>query len=104
MGLHDQIEEDLDIFLDQDDMATVHEIGGVLVTMLTDEDQALAITLKSAGGIYEGNLLFFAKTQDLPPLLPRSMTTFDGVPCEVVTLVEADGMSQVMLKAGLGGF
>lgn len=104
MALCDQVEDDLSMFFDLDEMATIHNISGKQISVVIDNDQGQRNSIKAPGGVYDGNLLFFAKTSELPTILPDSMITFDGVPYQVVGVVSEEGMSQVTLRAGMGGF
>lgn len=110
MALCNQIEEDISIFLDLDDTATVHTIrlpGDTQareITVVVDNDEGQRNSLKSPGGLYDGNLLFFARTADVAGAAPEGMIIFDGVPYKVAGAVDEDGMSQITLRAGMGGF
>ncbi len=110
MSLSDQINEDVSIFLDLDDMATIHTIqlpgslAGKEIAVVVDEDEAQRNSLKSPGGTYDGDLLFFARAEDVEGIIPESQVLFDKVPYRVVSAVDSDGIRQVTLKSGMGGF
>ena len=108
MSLHDQIGEDLSIFLDLDDMATEHTIclpgdsAERKISVIVDNDQGQQNALKTQG-VYACDLLFYAKSSDLPGITANSMIQFDGRPYQVGPCVEEDGMTQVTLQACAGG-
>lgn len=110
MSLQDQIEEDISLFFDLSDMATVHticlpgEISEHEITVVMDNDGAQRNSLKSPGGIYDGNLLFYTRTTDVAGIVPDGMIRFDNIPYQVVSAVDEDGMTQVTLRTGMGGF
>jgi hypothetical protein len=110
MSLRDQVEEDLSIFFDLDEMGTVHtiQLGNVSsakdITVVVDEDEGQRNSVKSPGGQYDGNLLFYARTADTTGIVPDGMFLFDGVPYQVAGCVDEDGISQITLRAGVGGF
>ena len=109
MSLHDQIGEDLSIFLDLDDLATEHTIclpgnsEEKKISVIIDNDQGQQNALK-AQGVYTCDLLFYAKSSDVTGIAANSMIQFDGRPYQVVSPVEEDGMTQVALQACAGGF
>lgn len=110
MSLCNQIEEDISIFLDLDDMATVHIIrlpGDTQtreITVVVDDDELQRNSLKSSNGVYDGDLLFFARSEDVEGVVPDSFVQFDKVPYQVSSAVDSDGMKQITLRAGRGGF
>ena len=109
MTLREQFGDDLGIFLDDDELATEHAIKttadpeGKPILCVVDNDEALQDAIKSQG-TYDGNILFYARTSDLPGIRQEMMLTFDDVPFSVSGVVEEDGMTQVTLAAAQGGF
>ncbi len=108
MTLREQFDEDLSIFMDLDEMATEHRISvgqaSSVISCVVDNDAAQRNSLQSPGGNYDGDFLFFAKTADVHNLKPDILIRFDGVPYQVTGVVEEDGMTQITLAAGQGGF
>ncbi|MVB11074.1 hypothetical protein CAFE_17760 [Caprobacter fermentans] len=108
MSLKDQIAGDLDLFFDLDEMAEPHTltIGGTEreISAIVDGDGGQRNSLKAPGGAYDGDLLFYAKTADLSGAVQNALIQWDGVPYRVGPVVEEDGISQVTLTAGQGGF
>ena len=110
MTLREQMADDLNMFFNLDEMAAEHSIvtadvpEGMTVRCVVDNDQGQKNSLQSPGGIYDGTLLFFAKTADVQGLRPQMLLQFDGVPYAVLGIVEEDGVKQVTLAASQGGF
>lgn len=110
MTLREQMADDLDMFFDVDEMADEHTIvtaavpTGITVRCVVDNDQGQKNSLQSPGGIYDGNLLFFAKTADVQGLRPQMLLQFDGVPYVISGVLEEDGVTQATLVASQGGF
>ncbi|HEX3027647.1 MAG TPA: hypothetical protein VHR42_10565 [Clostridia bacterium] len=110
MSLHDQIEEDLSIFLDLDEMAAKHTVclpgdpAPREIAAVVDNDEGQQNALRSQSGVYSGTVLFYAKTSDVSGITANSMIQFDDRPYQVAGIVEEDGMTQVTLQAGEGGF
>jgi|GEM_PF-2273480 len=109
MAVNDQIKEDLSIFFDLEEMAELHKIklpADVVareITVIVDDDQLQQNGMKSAG-TYEGNLLIFVNSSDVSEITKKMLILFDGVPYQVAGLVDEDGMTQITLSAGMGGF
>jgi hypothetical protein len=108
MTLREQESDDFAMFFDPDEMGSEHLIvtdaSEKTILCVLDNDQGMKNSLQSPGGIYDGNLLFFAKTADLTGLQTNMMIQFDGVPYVVSGVVEEDGISQVTLSSSRGGF
>lgn len=110
MSLCDQVQEDISIFLDLEDMATVHTIqlpGDTQarnITVVVDDVELQRNNLKSTDGIHDGNLLFFASSADIGGISENELIQFDGVPYQVIGIVDEDSMKQITLRAGMGGF
>lgn len=109
MTLREQFGDDLDIFLDADELATEHTIRLTVsqeekkVLCVVDDDEALQNAIKSQG-TFEGNILFYARTSDLSGIEQEMMLIFDGVPFLVSGVVEDEGVTQVTLTTTQGGF
>jgi len=109
MALNNQIKEDLSIFFDLEEMAKLHKIklpgdaAAREITVIVDDDQLQQNGMKSAG-TYEGNLLIFVNSSDVSEITEKMLIQFDGVPYQVTGLVNEDGMTQITLSAGMGGF
>ncbi len=110
MTLREQVADDFAMLFNPDEMGSEHSIvtdaspGGKTILCVVDNDQGMKNSLQSPGGVYDGNLLFFAKTADILGLQPRMMIQFDDVPYVVSGIVEEDGISQVTLASTLGGY
>lgn len=108
MSLKDQIAEDLTLFFDLDEMAETHTltVGGAEreIPAIADGDEGQRNSLKAPEGTYDGDLLFYAKTSDLSGVVQGGLIQWDGVPYRVAAVVEEDGISQVTMTAGQGGF
>ncbi len=108
MTLREQIEEDLSIFFDMDEMATEHTITigqtTKTVSCIVDNDEGQRNSLRSPGSNYDGDMLFFIRSSDAAGIVPEMMIQFDGSPYMIAGVVEEDGMTQITLTAGQGGF
>ncbi len=110
MTLSEQIGEDEAIFFDLEEMASVHTIqlpGDFLprdVPVIVDDTQLQQNSLKSADGTYHGDLLVFVRKNEVPGLSEHTFIQFDGVPYQVVKVVDEDGILQVTLGTNMGGF
>lgn len=108
MTLHEQVGDDVAMFLDLDDMASEHEIclpgqsEPRKISVVVDNDEGQQNALK-AQGVYAGDLLFFAKATDVPGITANAMMQFDSRPYQIVDTVEEDGVTQVTLQAYAGG-
>lgn len=101
MALKDDILSDIDsVFLNTDDFAGEHEINGISVICVVDDDRLLERTDKAIQGTYLGEKLLFVKASDLPgrPAID-SRLTLDGKPWYVRTCIENMGMLEIRLEA-----
>lgn len=110
MSLSEQIQEDNALFFDSDDMAEVHKIqlpGGVSVrdiAVVIDNDQLQQNRLKSPGGTYDGKILFYVPKVEVWGLVEQALIQFDGIPYQVLAIVDEDEILQVTLDTNMGGF
>ena len=102
MTLHEQILEDnRNIFFAMDDFADEREINGCKVKVVEDGDKLLAYKQM---GIYEGSLLFFVRTDDLPgPVRPGDALIYDRAKWYVEDCREDMGILEIILKRSAGG-
>ncbi|MCI1965881.1 MAG: hypothetical protein LKJ17_07095 [Oscillospiraceae bacterium] len=108
MTLREQLGADLNLFLDLDEMAETHTltIGGEMreIPAIIDGNAGQRNSLKAPGGVYDGDLLFYARTADLNGMARNGLIQWDDIPYRVAAMVEENGMSQVTLVAGMDGF
>lgn len=108
MTLREQVEADLSIFFDLDEMAEEHTItfGQMTKTVscVVDNDEGQRNSLRSPGSNYDGDMLFFIRSSDVAGIVPEMLIQFDGRPYTVAGAIEEDGMTQITLTAGQGGF
>lgn len=103
MSLHEQIGEDLHVFLDLEDFADMHDVNGVTCRAVV-QDISIADDLTAGGGVHlglYGTLLEVnCRTRDLPEI-PVYGQTFrvDGKLYVVVSVTEAMGMLTIKLEA-----
>lgn len=101
MSFKEILAEDVNsVFLNLEEFADYHDIDGRQVRVVVDSDTLLKRQLKlnREAGVYDGDLLFFARASDmdLPPI--GKVIRFDGRPCRVVNTQEAGGLLTVTLK------
>ena len=101
MSLQDQIFADIDaVFLNTDEFATEHEINGIMLKCVVNDDLLLERSDAAAQGVYLGEKLIFLNASLLPgkPAIGSRMTV-DGKPYFVRNLVENMGMYEIRLGA-----
>lgn len=106
MSLREQFNEDNQIFFDADEMATLHLIQDRTLLVVVDNDQLQKNALQVQGGVYAGDLLLYVKTADLTGLrvAADALITFDKRPYVIASLLEEDGVTQLVLQAAKGGY
>ena len=104
MTLKEQMARDLEsVFFNLDKFGSEHEIDGRTVTVIVDEDELTQRRIQSGGalkeaGLYDCDILFFARENDLAPPPVDSILRFDGRLYMVTTSGVQDGMVTVALK------
>lgn len=106
MSLKDQVADDIAMFFDLEEMGSEHVLEGRTLTLVVDADQAQKNSMKAPGGIYDGDLLVFARIADLSGMRtePNTLLRLDGKPYSLVSVLEEDGIIQLTLAAGTGGY
>lgn len=106
MSLRDQVLEDLKTIFNLDEMASEHRFAGRVLQLVVDNDQLQKNALQSPGGLYDGDVLIFAKAGQLAglQLTPGRAVDFDGRPYVIAGIIDEDGVTQITLTAAQGGF
>ncbi len=87
-----------DIFFQLDDFAEVHRIEGKEVAIVIDNDQLAKMKQGQILGVLEADMLFFARTADMPKhKAPGSLINVDGRELIVDDWTENKGVTQVAL-------
>lgn len=62
--------------------------------------------LQAPGGLYDGDVLIFAKAGQLAglQLTPGRAVDFDGRPYVIAGIIDEDGVTQITLTAAQGGY
>lgn len=101
MGFKDQVNADLDVFLNLDEFGELHTINGVQLNIVIDNDKLKERQAKAQYG-YEGDLLFYvAKVSygDLPAV--GQIVRFDGEIYRVSDVQDAAGLLTITLAANM---
>jgi len=99
MSLKELIFNDIDsVFLNLDDFAEEHEVNGITLLCIVDDDRLIERTDAAAQGTYLGEKLLFLKASDLPgkPSVGFRMT-LDGELYYVRACAENMGMYEIRL-------
>ena len=103
MSFKDQIKQDLsDIFLNLDEFADLHRIGGKEVPVVIDSD--IMAKLSKIGdnrihGMDEADMVIMGKASDLPENLdPGRLLNLDGREVIVVTTTSEMGLVQIAVR------
>lgn len=100
MSLKDIIEQDLNIFFNTDEFATIHNIGGREFPIVMDNDRLSQLTKKDYDGLYIGDLLFYVSALELGTKpKPGNVILFDEKPYIIFDAKEDDGIYEIILKA-----
>lgn len=88
-----------DLFFVLDDFGEKHEAEGEDIDVVIDNDELLKLKTGTEIGLSEADILFFARSGDLPKRkAPGSSFNFDGRECLVVDWIENTGVSCILLK------
>ncbi len=101
MSFRDQIFADIgSVFINTTDFATTHDINGIMVPCVVDDDLLLERSDTAAQGVYLGEKLIRLKASLLPgkPVISARMT-FDGKPWFVRNVAESMGLYEIRLGA-----
>lgn len=99
----DYLDSDLDVFLDQDEFAELHDIDGQQIPAMLDED---ILKLKTRGrafagdGIYDDEKVLFIKLSDIgyQPVIGQHLH-LDGELCQISECRNNNGMLEITLGA-----
>lgn len=104
MTLKDIIASDISTFLNSLEFGEVHNIDGMDITIVIDNDLLEQKSQKS--GLYLGDILFFIATSDLAVkpvnLEADKIITFDSASYRILKVIEEEGISQVYLTSEPG--
>ena len=95
--LKELIASDIDlIFMQLDDFGEIHRVEGKEITIVADSDTLASMKNGNILEVAESDMLFFARTEDLPgKKAPGSAINIDGRECTVDLWIENLGISQV---------
>ena len=95
--LKELIASDIDlIFMQLDDFGETHRVEGEEIVIVIDNDTLATMKNGNILDVAESDMLFFAKTEDLPvKKAPGSAINIDGRECTVDLWTENLGISQV---------
>ena len=95
----EQIKEDLNIFFDDDAYAEKHSVEGVDTDVVIDNDYLNELKAGAENALAEAELLFYAKTEKLPPKRGYGRNLiFDGEDWFVISWKNDKGLSEIILK------
>lgn len=102
MSFRDEILSDLhDVFINEDEHATLHTIDGKKVICIVDDDKLSENKIKS--GTYKGTKMIHVPLMDLDGLYVQGASIeFDGEPFVVSEVVDSDGMITLTLDINSG--
>lgn len=99
MTLKEQIKEDISIFLDDAEFASIHVVEGEEISILVDNDRLAELKGGTDNTLGEADLLFYAKTADLPSKRGYGhILNYDDEDWFVISWNENDGISEISLK------
>lgn len=97
--LKEQIKEDIHIFLDCADFADKHTVEGKEIAIVTDNERLAELKAGVENALTEADILFYAKTEDLPPKRGYGrMLNFDGRDWFVVYWENNFNIAEIALK------
>lgn len=97
--LKEQIKEDISIFLDCADFADNHTVEGKEISIVTDNDRLAELKAGEKNALTEADILFYAKTEDLPPKRGYGrMLNFDGRDWFVIYWENDFDIAEIALK------
>lgn len=106
MGFKEQVNKDLDVFVNFDEFAGVHLINGQEIEAVIDGDEARGRLRQpvevyhSAAGIYQSELTLFIRTADMPDRpVPGQHFNLDGRLFLVKSCTESMGLITLVLEA-----
>ena len=95
--LKELIASDIDlIFMQLEDFGEIHKVEGKETIIVADSDTLASMKNGNILEVAESDMLFFARTEDLPgKKAPGSAINIDGRECTVDLWIENLGISQV---------
>lgn len=104
MNFKEQIERDLDVFLNLDEFAEVHRVEGVKITVVVDDDQLNKLKQGQILGLVEADMLLMGRESDFPARLePGRLLNVDGREMLVTNSGTAEGLVEVALRQNRTG-
>ena len=98
LNFKEQIEEDLEIFINPDEFGEYHLIDGTEKLIVMDNDALLDNAKNTIDGKNIGDFLYYIKKQDIEEIIPESYQNFDGYNCIVVSCDDVGGLYKVILQ------
>lgn len=104
MNFKEQIERDLDVFLNLDEFAELHRVEGVQITVVVDDDQLNKLKQGQILGLVEADMLLMGRESDFPARLePGRLLNVDGREMLVTNSGTAAGLVEVALRQNITG-
>lgn len=104
MNFKEQIERDLDVFLNRDEFAELHRVEGVQITVVVDDDQLNKLKQGQILGLVEADMLLMGRESDFPARLePGRLLNVDGREMLVTNSGTAAGLVEVALRQNTTG-
>lgn len=102
--LKEYLNDDLDVFFDADEFAEEHEIDGVMMPIIIDNDllREQQSKMTDPSGYFVADLLFHVKASYFPRRPePRSIINFDGKPRRIADVQGDGGVYTITLAVSL---
>lgn len=104
MNFKEQIERDLDVFLNLDEFAELHRVEGVKIAVVVDDDQLNKLKQGQILGLVEADMLLMGRESQLPARLePGRLLNVDGREMLVTNSGKAAGLVEVALRQNTTG-
>lgn len=98
LNFKDQIEEDLEIFINPDEFGEYHLIDRTEKLIVMDNNALLDNAKNTIEGTVVGDFLYYIKKEDIEEPIPESYQEFDGYSCLVVSCTDVGGLYKVILQ------
>jgi hypothetical protein len=100
-GFKDFLANDLNTFFNLEEFSEIHNIDGNDITIVPDDDLLKERQIKSAGGTYVGDLLFYVRKSDWGPrpAIGSQVVKFDQERYRVTDYQENSGVCTITLEA-----
>jgi hypothetical protein len=97
----DFVASDLNTFINIEEFAEKHNIGGRVLEVVVDDDRLQDRSKREYDGIYVGDILYMVKASDYGKIpKPNEAQMFDGKHCTVFDTRVYNGIYEVILKYG----